>query len=111
MAELTGENAWNYYKERKTRSNNPYQTEHDDLFNAIRTGTPYNEGEYGAMSTLTAIMGRMAAYTGQVVTRKAALASKVDLMPEKFAWDALPKTLPNENGEYHVPMPGIDKTF
>lgn len=109
MADLTGENAWSYYKDRKTRSNNPYQTEHDDLFHAIRTGTPYNEGEYGAMSTLTAIMGRMAAYSGKVVKREDALASEIDLMPEKFAWDALPKNLPNENGEYAVPIPGISK--
>ena len=108
-AALTGPNAWQYYKDRKTRSNDPYQTEHDDLFHAIRTGTPYNEGEYGAMSTLTAIMGRMAAYSGKVVSREQALASEIDLMPEKFAWDALPKNLPNDNGEYAVPVPGVSK--
>ena len=110
LAELTGENAWSYGG-RRAKRNDPYQTEHDDLFNAIRKNQPYNEGEYGAMSTLTAIMGRMAAYTGQVVTRKAALESEVDLMPEKFAWDAMPKNLPNENGEYAIPIPGITKTI
>ena len=45
-----------------------YQTEHDELFASIRSGKPINNGEYMAKSTLLAIMGRMAAYTGQLIT-------------------------------------------
>ena len=45
--------------------NNLYQTEHDELFASIRNGKPINNGEYMAKSTLLAIMGRMAAYTGR----------------------------------------------
>jgi len=58
---ITGENAW-----RMTgRDNLPYVQEHADLIAAIRAGKPYNELQTVAESTLTAILGRMAAYTGQ----------------------------------------------
>ena len=59
--------------------NQMYQTEHDELFASIRSGKPINNGEYMAHSTLLAIMGRMAAYTGQEITWKMALESKEDL--------------------------------
>jgi myo-inositol 2-dehydrogenase / D-chiro-inositol 1-dehydrogenase len=85
---------------------NPYQREHDDLIAAIRNGTSLNDGENGVLSTLTAIMGRMATYSGQVVTWDEALNSEVDLMPEKLAWDAPPRVLPDRDGFYPVAMPG-----
>ncbi|HUR53700.1 MAG TPA: Gfo/Idh/MocA family oxidoreductase [Gemmataceae bacterium] len=66
--------------------NQMYQTEHDDLFASIRKGMPINNGEYMAKSTLLAIMGRMAAYTGQQVTWEMALHSKEDLTPPKYDW-------------------------
>ena len=55
--------------------NDMYQTEHDELFASIRAGKPINNGEYMAKSTLLAIMGRMAAYTGQQITWEMALNS------------------------------------
>ena len=58
-----------------------YQTEHDELFASIRNGKPINNGEYMAKSTLLAIMGRMAAYTGQQITWEMAMNSKEDLSP------------------------------
>jgi predicted dehydrogenase len=64
-----------------------YQAEHDALFASIRRGQPINNGEYMAKSTLLAIIGRMAAYTGQVVTWEQALASEEDLSPPRYAWD------------------------
>jgi predicted dehydrogenase len=48
--------------------NNSYQTEHDELFASIRRGEPINNGEYMAKSSLMAIMGRMATYTGKEIT-------------------------------------------
>jgi hypothetical protein len=66
--------------------NEMYQTEHDLLFAAVRSGKPINNGEYMARSTLLAIMGRMAAYTGQLVTWEAALNSREDLSPPKYDW-------------------------
>jgi predicted dehydrogenase len=70
--------------------NNIYQTEHDDLFASIRAGKPINHGEYMAKSTMMAILGRMATYTGQVITREQAMNSKEDLTPAKYEWGPIP---------------------
>ncbi len=59
---------------------NPYEQEHIDLVDSIRSGKPLNELKTVAESTLTAIMGRMSAYTGQKVTWEQALNSKLELM-------------------------------
>jgi hypothetical protein len=69
-------------------SGDMYQTEHNELFASIRAGKPINNGEYMAHSTLLAIMGRTAAYTGQEITWKMALESKEDLSPPKYEWNA-----------------------
>ena len=61
----------------------PYVQEHTDLIASVRTGKPINELKNVAESTLTAIMGRMTAYTGKKVTWDDALNSKEELMPEK----------------------------
>ena len=61
-----------------------YQQELDELFASIRKGEPRNDGVWMANSTLTAILGRMAAYTGQTITWEQALNSKESLMPEKL---------------------------
>jgi len=106
-----GDNTWKFDAKRGgVPKNNPYQTEHDDLFAAIRNGTPYNEGEYGANSTLTAIMGRMAVYGGKPVKWEQALNSQIDLMPETYTWDTIPKVKPDANGVYPVAVPGVTKT-
>ena len=67
-----------------------YQTEHDELFASIRNGQPINNGEYMARSTLLAIMGRMAAYTGQEITWEMALNSKENLVPDRYDWNGAP---------------------
>jgi len=90
---------------------NPYQVEHDALFDAVRKGTPYNETEYGAMSTLTAVMGRMAGYSGREIRRQDALESKASLLPERLAWDAAPPVLPDADGAYPVAVPGVTKVL
>jgi hypothetical protein len=66
--------------------NNMFQTEHDELFASIRAGKPINNGDYMTRSTLLAIMGRMAAYTGQQITWEMAMNSKEDLSPPKYDW-------------------------
>jgi predicted dehydrogenase len=70
--------------------NQMYQTEHDEFFASIRNGRPINNGDYMARSTLLAVMGRMAAYTGQEVTWEMALGSKEDLSPSAYAWEGRP---------------------
>ncbi len=85
---------------------NPYQQEHDDLFDAIRNNKPYNEAEYGAKSTMTAILGRLCTYSGKMIEWDKAINSDVNLMPKQFAWDAEPPVLPDKNGIYPVAVPG-----
>ncbi len=80
---IKGETNWQY----DGPANDMYQTEHDELFASIRAGKPINNGEYMAKSTLLAVMARMAAYTGQLVTWDAALHSKEDLSPPRYDWD------------------------
>lgn len=68
----------------------PYQQEHADLINSIRSGKPINETQRIAESCLTAIMGRMSAYTGAEITWDQALASQENLMPAKLEFGPLP---------------------
>jgi predicted dehydrogenase len=83
-----------------------YQQEHDDLFDAIRNNLPYNEAERGAQSTMTAILGRMATYTGKMLEWDKALNSEISIMPKEFAWDATPPLQPDAHGIYPVAIPG-----
>jgi len=94
-----GSSRWRY----RGDNPNPYQEEHNALFASIRSGEPYNEGEYGAHSTMTSIMGRMATYSGKEITWDQALNSEIDLSPNKYAWDAAPP-------EPAVAVPGVTIT-
>ncbi|MDM1293115.1 Gfo/Idh/MocA family oxidoreductase [Sphingobacterium sp. N143] len=86
---------------------NPYQQEHKELFEAISKGEyKFDNAEYGAYSTLTGIIGRIACYTGKVIKWDDALKSTIKLGPDVLAWDAKPKLLPNPEGFYPVAMPG-----
>ena len=87
----------------------PYQIEHDELFKSIRNGGVINNAEYGAKTTLTAIMGRMATYTGKEITWEQALNSNHILVPDNLDWDSIPPVIPDENGKYPVPVPGVTK--
>ena len=71
----------------RKKDNLPYVQEHTDLIASIRKGEPINELKNVAESTLAAIMGRMSAYTGKVVTWQMAMDSKQVLMPENLAFD------------------------
>ena len=84
----------------------PYHQEHHDLFAALRRGEIYNEGDYGAESTMTAILGRMATYCGKIVTWDEAIASTLDLSPAEYSFSATPPVLPDSDGFYPVPIPG-----
>jgi predicted dehydrogenase len=77
---------------------NPYQQEHTDLINSIRGGQPINEAQAIAESTLTGIMGRESAYSGQSIEWEQALNSKTRLGPEKYDFGKVPFP--------EVPIPG-----
>lgn len=100
---IFGAEQWRY---RAEGAKDPYQQEHDDLFDAIRNNKEFNEAFYGAESTMTAILGRMAAYSGKELEYKQALNSKVDIFPKNLAWDADPGPKPGEDGFYPRPIPG-----
>ena len=86
---------------------NPYQVEHDKLFAAIAAGEyKYADAENGANATLTAIMGRMASYSGKVIEWDDALNSNIDMSPSSYSWDANPPVMPDENGKYTIAVPG-----
>jgi len=85
---------------------NPYQVEHNLLFEAIREGKVISDAENGAMSTITAILGRMATYTGKKITLEQVMNSNLQLMPEEVTWNTTPPSLPDLNGKYSIPIPG-----
>ncbi len=94
------------------KSINPYQREHDDLMASIRGSGPHLfECDYAATSSMTAVMGRMATYSGRMVTWEEATKSEVHLAPERYAMDATPPTLPNAQGNYPVATPGVTKAW
>jgi predicted dehydrogenase len=82
---IAGEKSWRL----DGKDNLPYVQEHADLIASIRNNQPINELKNVAESTMTAIMGRMAAYTGQAVAWEEALNSGEDLMPAKLEWGPL----------------------
>ncbi len=89
---------------------NPYQVEHDMLFAAIAKGEfKFADTENGAKSTMTSLLGRAATYSGKLVTWDEALNSKISLMPKEFAWDANPPVMPNADGYYAIPIPGVSQ--
>ena len=83
--EITGENPW----KRKVTPNRMYVLEHIALFNAIKTNTPINNGDYMVKATGMSLMGRMAAYTGQKITWDMLMKSEENLAPEKYEFGAL----------------------
>jgi hypothetical protein len=96
--EITTDNKWRYDGAKNDHS----QTEHDELFASIRDGKPINNGDYMSKSTLMAIMGRMATYTGQKITWEQALNSKENLSPDRYTWDGTPP-------KSEVAIPGVTK--
>lgn len=106
---IEGQEPWRFAS---SGARDPYQQEHDDFFAAVRNDTPYNEtAAYGAYSTMTAIMGRMATYSGKEISWDDALNSSLDTMPKVLGWDAAPPDAPDAHGHYPVAVPGVTVAF
>jgi myo-inositol 2-dehydrogenase/D-chiro-inositol 1-dehydrogenase len=90
---------------------NEYDVEHDVFFNSIINGDHINTTDYGAKSTLTTIMGRMAMHSGRIMTLDEVLQSEKSILPEKFTWDAEMPDKPDHDGNYLVPKPGITRVL
>jgi hypothetical protein len=87
---IKGAKPWRFGRTRSRRDDDMYQNEHNELIASIRSGKPINNGDYMTKSTLLAIMGRMATYTGKTITWEMALNSKEDLRPPKYEFGPLP---------------------
>ena len=106
---ISGENEWKF----EGKSPNGHQQEQHDLIAALMRGEIYNEGEYGAKSTFTAILGRAACYSGKIVKWDDLLEKGRDNCPgiDNYTMDSDPPTLPDEEGKYPVPVPGQYNPF
>ena len=102
---IEGETKWEY----KGPRCNMYQAEHEALFSAIRSGKPINNGRYMVVSTMLAILGQIAVYTGRKVTWEEAFNANFRFGPEKADFTIEPPVKPNPNGEYPIAIPGITK--
>ncbi len=101
------------YKHDPSDDLTPYQVEHNELFASIRSGGVINNTEYGAKSTMTAILGRMATYSGKVISWDEALNSNQQLVPVEvgLTFDSAPPVVPDGDGNYPVPVPGITEVL
>ncbi len=102
---IEGPNAWKF----ADKNPNGHQQEQHDLIEALMRGEIYNEGEYGAHSTFTAILGREACYSGKIVKWDDLLAGGKDLCPgiDNYTLDTDPPNMPGPDGNYPVPVPGV----
>ncbi len=105
ITDLKGEVKWQYRKPRGGDPN-PYQVEHDTLYKAIKEDTPLNNAYYGAKSSFSSVLGRLATYSGQEISWKEATESNFSIMPENYDFDAEPPVKPDADGNYQVAIPG-----
>jgi myo-inositol 2-dehydrogenase/D-chiro-inositol 1-dehydrogenase len=109
LVDTKGKPLYNYSA--KTNPN-PYQTEHDELFDAIAKGEyKFHDAERGANSCLTSIIGRYATYSGKKISWEQGLAADNNLFPDELSWTAKPKILPDADGLYPIPTPGKTKVI
>ncbi len=99
---ITGQTTWKHKPTKPGQKYDMYELEHQDLFLSIRDGKFINDGDRMMKSTLMAIMGRMAGYTGQQVSWEQALNSKENLMPELKDWKSPIEVSP-------MPRPGTTR--
>jgi myo-inositol 2-dehydrogenase/D-chiro-inositol 1-dehydrogenase len=107
--QIFGENAWKF----SGKSPGGHQQEQHDLIEALMAGKIYNEGEYGAKSTFTAILGREACYSGKVLKWDDLLKRGKELAPgiDSYTLDSTPPVERDKDGHYPVPVPGKHNPF
>jgi predicted dehydrogenase len=100
LEDYSGNVIWTYDNNANPEKNH-YDQEHIHLVESIRLNKKINQAEDLAYSTLVAILGREAAYTGKSITWEEIIASDLRYGPETYALGALP--------DYHegvAPRPG-----
>lgn len=95
------------------QEDNPYRQEHQDLVDAIRSGKPLNDGYHGATSSMTAVLGRMATYSGAEVTWEQAVNSNLELAPglPEYTLSSKPPVLSDDKGNYPIAVPGATNAW
>lgn len=88
-----------------------YTIEHQEMYKAIREGRVINNGDYMAKATMMGIMARMVCYSGERMTWEQALATDESLAPTGYTWDDNPPNLPDAQGRYKVPVPGMGPVY
>jgi myo-inositol 2-dehydrogenase/D-chiro-inositol 1-dehydrogenase len=88
--------AWKY----SGKKSSMYDIEHKELFASIRAGKPINNGVYMSYSTMMAIMGREACYSGKVIEFDAAIKSDLDLSPKSYEWGDIEIPKVAQPGQY-----------
>ena len=87
---------------------NPYQQEHNELFSAIKAGDyRMDDTNRGAEATMSAILGRMATYSGKKITWDEAMAFDHKLVPELHSFNDNAPVQPDKEGNYPIPVPGV----
>jgi len=106
---IEGATEWSYRGERV----NPYDQEHVDLVDAIRNDKKLNDGWHGATSSFTAVLGRMATYSGKVVKWDEAVAKGPQEVPYgvDLTFQTKPPVVPDADGNYPIAQPGTYKPY
>ncbi|MGI9177377.1 MAG: Gfo/Idh/MocA family protein, partial [Pirellulales bacterium] len=105
ISDHAGNELWKFSGENP----DPYQVEHDELHAAIRNDTPKNDAYYGTTSSFSAVLGRLATYSGKTWNYQKALDLEYRTMPEDLSWETTPPVVPDNNGNYPLPMPATFK--
>lgn len=108
IKDYSGKVLWRYRAPREGVID-PFQQEHNRLHAAIKENSTLNNAYYGADSSFTAVLGRLATYTGQEVGWEEATKSDFNLLPDDINWDSPAPVQPREDGTYPSPMPGVTK--
>ena len=98
---------------RSRGSRGGHQQEHHDLFASLRAGEIPNEAEYGAKSTMTSILGRMATYSGKQISWKDAIehGRRLADTDKLTSFHSEAPVKPNSDGTYPIPVPGITEVL
>jgi myo-inositol 2-dehydrogenase / D-chiro-inositol 1-dehydrogenase len=102
---IEGETNWQF----EGKHNNPYEAEQKALIDSVRDGKPVNSGKYMATSTMIGVLGQITCYTGKPTTWDDAYKSDLQYgpTPEETSFDMDPPTVPDETGNYPLPLPGL----
>ena len=104
---IEGETNWRY----EGPNPNPYAAEQKALIDSVREGVPVNSGDYMSTSTMVAVLGQIACYTGKPTTWEEVNASELRFgpAPDESSFETEPPTRLDETGNYPLPMPGVTK--